>query len=268
MTARPSYFDLVRDELVAAAVRERGAGSGAPGVDGDGRDELAARRRPRARWLVAAVALIALVVGIGLVAADTQRVEASGIDVVRTATGVRVRFLDVEHTPAGLQRELDAAGVAIRVIAVPTGGSLVGDVIDIEAPVDLPNDGIRVGLHDVEIDTGWTGVLNVRVGVEALPGEAYVRNVELLADGERLHCVVSAGDPAEAAAAAIAAVDPELEVHWLVRTPALEGDLPLDAILAAEPDVVVNWAIEIASGVANVQLVRPDDLMFAPDPDC
>jgi hypothetical protein len=262
VTARPNYFDSVRDELVAAAVRERGAG----GVDAD---ELAARRRrPRARWLVAAVAAIALVVGIGLVATDTQRVEASGIDVVQTATGVRVRFLNVEHTPAQLQRELDDAGIATRVIAVPTGGPWVGDILEIRAPVDLPNDGIRVDLLDVEIDDGWQGVLEVRVGVEALPGEAYAYTVDLLADGERLHCVVSAGDPAADAAAAIAEVDPALEVHWLVRTSDVRGELPLDEILVEEPDVVVDWAIEIADGVANVQLVNASDLMFEPDPAC
>jgi hypothetical protein len=264
VTTGRAYFDAVRDELVAAAARERGV---AVGAEGSG-DPVAVRRRRRTSWAVAAAALIAVVVGIGLVAFDTRRVEASGIDVVRTPTGVRVRFLDVEHTPAELQRELDAAGVSTRVIGVPTSGTRVGDLIAIEAPVDLPDDGIRVGLYEVEIDTGWEGELDVRVGVQARPGEPYVLPVDLLADGERLHCVVSVGDPVAAAAAAIAAVDPPLEVHWLVRTDDVQGELPLDEVLVREPDVVVHWVVEIVDGVANAELRAAGDVFHEPDPAC
>jgi len=104
--------------------------------------------------------------------------------------------------------------------------------------------------------------------VQAYPGERYVWTVDLLGEGAPLHCDVVAGDPVDEVAAAINELDPAIEVHWLVRTPEHGGELPLDAILAEDPDLVVNWAIEIADGVANVELVHSEDLTLPPDPTC
>jgi hypothetical protein len=178
------FLDALRTELVAAAARQ------------------VATRRRRRRTAVGggAAALLASLVAVVALVLPTAVPASAGV-VVRVRNGtITLTLEDLEHRPDRIEAAARAAGLAVRVSAVPVGPSHVGRFVGQATSGGLPPE-LRTIDQDGEtfrgfaLPEGWPGRLELLVGAPAGPGEAYAVLSDATAPGEPLACADLAGRP-------------------------------------------------------------------------
>lgn len=171
-----SFEDRLRDELMAATARPR---------------------RRNSRIVVVSVASAALALTALMTSLDTA---AADVEITHQDGRVVVRLTDFANTPEEIEAATEAAGLDIKVDAVPTGPSSVGRFVGQEATsADFENleridaDGVTFVAFSLPED--WDGSLTLLLGRPAKAGEPYVAFTSAYAPGEPLACTGTLGRP-------------------------------------------------------------------------
>jgi hypothetical protein len=223
-----TFFDALGDELVAAAERRP-----RPTPAEVRRARFAPARARRLVLLGVAAALVAVLAGTLALTRTSDRASA-GVDVAVHDGRVNITLTDLEHDPRRIERAVRATGLDVRIVAVPTGPSLVGKFVGEVAGQAYPPE-----LHERQADgssfagfslpVGWPGHLVIYVGRPALAGEDYRAFPSAFDRGEPLACQHLIGLSATEAAREL----PNVE-QTVLFDPLGKGDVNPDPIPAAE----------------------------------
>jgi hypothetical protein len=226
------------------------------------------RRRRRNRRILAAAAAVVVassVAAAGLIATDSEPVEADVVVSVHDGL-VQVSLTDLTHmSPGAVASGLAKAGLRAQVEGRPVGPSNVGRFVDIATV----GKGIAIGHLDVEgsafrtftLPRGWTGELEIGVGVRARPGETYAVSSEAFADDEPLDCSDLLGR---------ALSDATRELSGIAVRVATDA-APTPVALADADPTLSSWKIDSAEAFGPhdvlVHLVEPTTEV-APEQSC
>lgn len=151
-------------------------------------------RRQRRLGRAAAVAAV-LVAGIGAFAVvRSEPARASSVTVTAVHRQLIVRVVLPDATPATVVGDLRAEGLDAHKQPVPTGPSLVGALLGLQA---TGTGVVAQGAFAVRVPSDWDGSLVVLAGVQAQPGAPYVAPTNAFARGEPLHCEAAPGATVE-----------------------------------------------------------------------
>lgn len=179
------FLTELRDHLRdAAGATELGAG-----------DVLPLPRPPRrrgvraTRWLGAAAAVV-VVVGAAMVARPDV---AAGVEVVVDAQGTSLYVTDRDTTPEEIESAAAAAGLDLRVVAVPVGPSNVGRFVgasgsELPAGLELVERESTDGYTGFHVPLDFDGWFELQMGRTAEPGEEWAVLSDVTAPGEPLAC--------------------------------------------------------------------------------
>lgn len=178
------FLTELRDELHAAA----GAMGDAPALAPPPSPRWSAGRA--ARWLGAAAAVVA-VVGAALVARPDAA--AAGVEVVVGAQGTSLYVTDRDTTPEEIESAAAAAGLDLRVVAVPVGPSNVGRFVgasgsELPAGLELVERESTDGYTGFHVPLDFDGWFELQMGRAAAPGEEWAVLSDVTAPGEPFEC--------------------------------------------------------------------------------
>jgi hypothetical protein len=189
------FAERLRAELVAAAERQ-----------------VALRRQRRRRALGgAATAALGGVAALLLVVLPAPSPAAADV-VVRVEAGtISVTLVDLEHRPDRIEEAVRAAGLDVRIRAVPVGPSNIGRFVGQESTVLPPElhliDATEQSFRGFALPVGWAGSLDLLVGAPADPDEPYAVFSDATEPGEPLACRLLAGRRLDAGAGDLRAAD-------------------------------------------------------------
>jgi hypothetical protein len=224
-----AYSDDLRDQLVAAAVREH-------------------RSRHRRRALVSAGAGVVVVAGVVAllvgVLVDPDEDAASAGQSVRATRGGDSTYVEIltPDRPDDVLTNLRAVGVEASSVDRPTGPSKVGTVVSVaiegESTAAATPPG---GLLAMYVDRAAEVVIGV--GVPTPVGGLYDVATDAFAVGEPLQCRSWPGQSTADLAAVVARSEPDLDLRVIDEQTGPLEDLPIDRIVVAATAIAADRVI-------------------------
>lgn len=158
----------------------------------------AVRRRRRARLASAAAGVVAVMGLLGVTVARDSTPAAASVIVTRTGGFVALRLVDLEHSPARIERAAARADLDVEVVEVPGPVNDVGRFTSVVVSGADPQQVRRLDddgstFAGFEVPEHWAGTLHLGVSRPAEKGELYARRVAATTKGEALSCLAVVG---------------------------------------------------------------------------
>jgi hypothetical protein len=224
------------------------------------------RRRARLRRAALAMAaIVAVLAAVITVALPDERADAS-IEIDARDGLLVVRLVDFENRPEQIVGALRNAGINAEVDPVPVGpsnvGRFVGSFASEERGITIYHDSRRFSFASFSIPQEYQGLLRLKLGRKAEPGEMWQAASDATAKGEALACRPIRGlTPAEATRLV---ADAHATVSWL---PAGSGALEPGAELQSPYNTwrVVD-ALSPSAGLVAIVLTEDGQWPYLTEP--
>ena len=218
--------------------------------------DLERRRRRRLRTRVGA-AFAAVVAAVTGTFALWPSAASAGIDVRVRDGNLEVRIVDLQTDPREVAREMEAHGLPVEVMGIPTGPSAVGRFVSLrldEGVIPITRSGSDGYSFDgFIVPDDYPGKLLIGVGVEAKRGQGYDYGSDALAPGEPMACQDVIG-------LRVSEVEAPEGIDLVVfPVPATVGAIDLDDPAA---DPYRDWYVRSADAMSASQVF----LTASPDP--